>query len=143
MRLVRSYHSLGQPKQVDATKLKMVDDPRPEEVDRQIRDKQEQILIELHTPLRTVGGDPDTVRRESIPRGKLPICSNRRRANEAIRLIHAEIADMPEEACGAEVLVPELTYAERDLEFDEEGNVLDDGGLLSTDDSSSSSDTDF
>ncbi|KAI5079929.1 hypothetical protein GOP47_0005408, partial [Adiantum capillus-veneris] len=162
MRLVRSYHSLGQPKQVDATELKMVDDPRPEEVDRQIRDEQEQILRELHRelesvdrrvtrlraralslPLRTVGGDPDTVRRESIRRGKLPIRSIRRRANEAVRLIHAEIADMPEEPCGAAVLVPELTYAEPDPEFDEEGNVLDDGGLLSTDDSSFASDTDF
>ncbi|KAI5062606.1 hypothetical protein GOP47_0023145 [Adiantum capillus-veneris] len=162
MRLVRSYHSLGQPKQVDATELKMVDDPRPEEVDRQIRDEQEQILRELHRelesvdrrvtrlraralslPLRTVGGDPDTVRRESIRRGKLPIRSIRRRANEAVRLIHAEIADMPEEACGAEVLVPEWTYAEPDPEFDEEGNALDDGGLLSTNDSSSASDTEF
>ncbi|KAI5066075.1 hypothetical protein GOP47_0018699, partial [Adiantum capillus-veneris] len=65
------------------------------------------------------------------------------RANEAVRLIHAEIVDMPEEACGAEVLVPELTYAEPDPEFDEEGNVLDDGGLLSTDDSSSTSNIDF
>ncbi|KAI5081032.1 hypothetical protein GOP47_0004215 [Adiantum capillus-veneris] len=162
MRLVRSYHSLGQPKQVDATELKMVDDPRPEEVDRHIRDEQEQILRELHRelesvdrrvtrsraralshPLRTVGGDPDTVRRESIRRGRLPIRSNRRRANEAVRLIHAEIADMPGEACGAEVVVQELTYAEPNPEFDEEGNVLDDGGLLSTDDSSSASDTDF
>ncbi|MCO5600557.1 hypothetical protein L7F22_054671 [Adiantum nelumboides] len=54
MRLVRSYHSLGQPKQVDATELKMVDDPRPEEVDRQIRDEQEQILRELHRELESV-----------------------------------------------------------------------------------------
>ncbi|MCO5579409.1 hypothetical protein L7F22_033264 [Adiantum nelumboides] len=35
---------------VDAAELKMVDDPRPEEVDRQIRDEQEQILRELHMP---------------------------------------------------------------------------------------------
>ncbi|KAI5065803.1 hypothetical protein GOP47_0018427 [Adiantum capillus-veneris] len=144
---------------VDATELKMVGDPRPEAVERQIRDEQEQILRELHRELESVdrrvtrsrarassmhgGKRSRNCETREYSQGKLPIRSNCRRANEGVRLINAEIADMPEEACGAEVLVPELTYAEPDPEFDEEGDVLDDGGLLSTDDSSSVSDTDF
>ncbi|MCO5601551.1 hypothetical protein L7F22_055674 [Adiantum nelumboides] len=97
----------------------------------------------LSLPLRTATPDPDTVRQESIRKGKLPVHSARRRANEAVRLIHAKIADMPEEAGGTEVLVPELTYVELDPKFDEKGIVLDDEGFLCTEDSSSASDTDF
>lgn len=41
-------------KQVDPTGLKMVDDPSTEEVDRQLRDEQEEILRELHRELESI-----------------------------------------------------------------------------------------
>ena len=135
--------------------LKMVDDPSPEEVDQQIRDEQEDILRDLHRelesvdrrvtrsraralsiPLRLAATDPDTQRRESVRRGKLPVRTKRRRANEAIRLIHTEVADEED----ALEHVPSVILA--DPEFDDEGNVLDAAGMFSSDDSSSSSSDD-
>lgn len=144
-------------KQVDPTLLKLVDEPDPELVDRQIRDEQEEILRDLHRELESVdrrvtrsrarslniplcqaaapAPDPDSVRRESIRRGKLPVRSQQRRANEAVQLIHTQIPEAHDEDA--------LDLVVDEPDFDEEGNGINDGGMLSSEDSSSSSDDEF
>ena len=87
----------------------------------------------LSIPLRPAALDPDTARRESIRIGKLPI---KRRANEAVQLLHTELPDPDEEDTA--VAAPAVASPE----FVEEGNVLHDGGIRSSDDSSSSSSDD-
>lgn len=149
-------------KQVDPTGLKMVDDPSTEEVDRQLRDEQEEILRELHRELESIdrrvtrsrtraysialrpaAEDPETqtTRRESIRRGKLPVRTPRRRANEAVQLLHTEDSE-PDDAVAEDVEEPRSRpfSATGEPEFDDLGNALSDGGVHSSDDSSSSSD---
>lgn len=142
--------------------MKLVPDPTTEEMEVRIRDEQEEILRELHRelesidrrvtrsrarslsiPLRIAPGDPDETRRESIRRGKLPIRTGRRRANEAVRLIPSDTLE-PDDAFAdvAEEIGPSTTLGV-EPEFDDEGHVLRDGGMLYSDDSSSASDDEF
>ena len=86
----------------------MVADPTVEVLERPIRDEQQEILRDLHRelesidrrvtrsraraftiPLEPAAEDPAMARRESIRRGKLPVRTGRRRANEAVSLIHS------------------------------------------------------
>lgn len=142
---------------MDPTTLKMVDDPTTEEINTQIRDEQDDILRDLHRelesldrrvtrsraralsiPLRPSTEDPDSTRR----RGKLPVRSNRRRANAAVRLIEPQSSEQVQFAADDEDEEPPqpafLGFVEP--EYDDEGNVLTDGDMLNSDSSSSSSD---
>lgn len=134
-------------------------DPTAEEMDWRIRDEQEDILRELHRelenidrrvtrsrarslsiPLRIAATNPDQARRESIRRGKLPVRTGRRRANEAVRLIHSDTLEPDDPyAHDVEDIGPSTTVA-AELEFDDEGHVVRDGDMLYSDDSSSASD---
>ncbi|KAI5074265.1 hypothetical protein GOP47_0010226 [Adiantum capillus-veneris] len=161
MRLVRSYHALGTPKQVDPSRITLVVDPTVEEADQHIRDEQEEIVRMLHReledvdrrvtrsrarayniPLRLQDTGEGSARRKSIRKGKLPIRTPRQRANEAFRLIHTpeEEEDSDPDPVGAD----EATYAMViEPEFDDEGNVVADGDMLFSASSSSSSEDEF
>ena len=137
----------------------MVDDPSQLGVDRQIRDEQEDILRELHKELESVDcrvtqsrsqalniplhptiPDPDTARRESIRRWKLPVRTQQRRASEAVQLIHTAEVSEPDEKDAPED-VPSVSTAFPEFD-DDEGNALDGGGMHSSDGTSSSSSDD-
>lgn len=147
-------------KQVDPTKFTLVDDPFAEDVSTRIRDEQEEIIRELHReletvdrrvtrsraralsiPLRSPAPDTSTTRRESIRRGKLPVRTSRTRANEAVRLVETQSSQAAE--VGEEVPQEVRTGATADPEYDEEGNVLTDGDMPSSAESSSGSDEEF
>lgn len=137
-----------------------MDDPNTEE-DQHIRDEQEEILRMLHReleevdrrvtrsraraysiPLHARAEAAESARRKSIRKGKLPIRTPRRRANEAVRLIHFEEEQQEEEedpGAAMQATGPVMV----DPEFDDEGNVMTHGDMLSSASSSSSSDHEF
>lgn len=87
-------------------------------------------------PLREEAADSESARRRSIREGKQPVGTQRTRANEAVTLIRTqrELGDDDDEPGPTLMAEPE---------YDDEGNVLTDGDLLSSGGSSSSSDEEF
>lgn len=140
----------------------MVPDSTEDDEEQRVRDEQADIIRLLHRelesidrrvtrsraralaiPLREEAADSESARRRSIRKGKLPIRTQRTRANEAVTLIHTQrepgdddVAHGSHDTSFTSSHVPVMV----EPEYDDEGNVLTDGDLLSSGSSSSSSD---
>ena len=127
----------------------MVAKSTTDQMDQQHRDEQEEIIRLLHRdlesmdrrvtrsrarayniPLREQAVDQGTARLESICRGKHPVHSAQKRANEAVPLLSSEPDDLG---------VPMIA----EPEYDDKGNLIGDGDLPSSAEALEASDGEF